>query len=234
MKIDNLAGKKFGKLTAIKLTAPTITPKGTKMTTWLCKCECGRERTVRSTYLKRGQVTYCGECTPPVTVKAKNRKCRYCEFSRWNGSTDDWHCTKGKDVSTIEDLCDKFWCAPLDKLTGVKTKEGVCYICGKPVYAHSNNVPIYCYEHRAYAERDQKILDEAPKELLFSLIAGIFLRAREDYVTNANNQRSDAEVFFKGAWAQNLSVDGFDVGKLFEILDEEMANEAGRTEEEDR
>lgn len=164
-------------------------------------------------------------------IKAKNRQCRYCEFSRWDDSIEDWHCSKGQDVSAVEDLCKKFWCAPYDKVTGVKCKEGVCFICGKPVYAHSNNVPIYCYEHRAYAKRDQQILDEAPKELLFSLIAGIFLRAREDYLTNAQNQRSDAEVFLKGIWAQNLSIEGFDVDALFEILDEEMANESGGTEE---
>ena len=233
MKADDLTGKKFGKLTAIKLTAPELTRKGMKMTTWLCRCECGRERIVRSTYLKRGQVTYCGECMPPDWLNAKNRKCRYCEFSTWNKKTADWQCSKGKDVSKVESVCPEFWCAPLDKMTGVKTKEGACFICGKPVYAHSNNVPIYCYEHRANVEQDQRILDEAPKELVFSLIAGIFLRAREDYLTNADNQRNDAEVFLKGVWAQNLSLNGFDAVKLLEMLDEKIANESGTVEEQD-
>ena len=60
--------------------------------------------------------------------------------------------------------------------------------------------------------------------MLFSLIAAIFRQARTDYLTNLDGQRSDAEVFLRGEWAQDLSLDGYDVERLFQILDEEAGD----------
>ena len=53
---DNIAGKKFGKLTAVAPTGVTI--NGKKQ--WHCVCECGGTRDVLSTNLTRGNVKSCG------------------------------------------------------------------------------------------------------------------------------------------------------------------------------
>lgn len=112
-----------------------------------------------------------------------------------------------------------------------KGRRTTCLICGKAISAPDyRDVPIYCEEHRAYADKDNKILDEAPMELLFSLITGIFWRAREDYLIDVDGQREDAEIFLRSSWAQDLSLAGFDVEELFESLNEEMADETRRTE----
>lgn len=95
-----------------------------------------------------------------------------------------------------------------------------CIICGKPVKAEH----LYCDEHRACADADDKIIQDAPMELLFSLIAGIFMRARADYEMNVNGQKKDAEVFFRSEWAQILSVAGFDPDKALKAMDEEVAD----------
>lgn len=95
-----------------------------------------------------------------------------------------------------------------------------CLVCHKDIPYPM----IYCEEHRQCVEEDDKIIREAPQELLFSLIAGIFLRAREDYIFNTDGQRSDAEVFLRNEWAQELSLSGFDPDKLIEIMDEEIEN----------
>ncbi len=54
MKLDDLTGKKYGKLT------PTKYIKEHKK--WLCKCDCGKEIEVYATNLKQGHTITCG-CT---------------------------------------------------------------------------------------------------------------------------------------------------------------------------
>lgn len=57
-KLD-LTGQKFGMLTVI-CTAPNIKNK----TAWLCRCDCGEERIVRTKDLRAGKVSNCGSCKP--------------------------------------------------------------------------------------------------------------------------------------------------------------------------
>lgn len=53
----DLTGQNFGKLTAIKL----VEHGGAKSTCkWLCKCDCGGERIVSVSDLRRGAITDCG------------------------------------------------------------------------------------------------------------------------------------------------------------------------------
>jgi hypothetical protein len=99
-----------------------------------------------------------------------------------------------------------------------------CVICGKEIGHKGRGVYAYCDEHRAYAKYDDKILDEMPYELMFSLIAGIFAKAREDYLTDADGKRRDAEAFFRGDWAQMLSLSAFDSDAVLSEMDEEIEN----------
>ena len=55
MKILNLAGKVFGRLTAIE---PCGTKFGGKL--WRCICECGNEKITSSSYLVHGNTKSCG------------------------------------------------------------------------------------------------------------------------------------------------------------------------------
>lgn len=54
-KVVDLTQKKFGTLTVLK-RALNIGKK----TTWLCKCDCGKEKNVKGEYLKEGRVKSCG------------------------------------------------------------------------------------------------------------------------------------------------------------------------------
>ena len=219
MNAEDMTGKRFGKLTAIALAEPTYTIRGIPRRQWLCRCDCGRERVVRADYLKRGQTTYCGFCGRPTDANLHWQKCKCCLYSELEDNK--WKCWWGEDTKDTS-KCKHFWGLSHNKLTGAKLKEGKCVICGAPTYNITEDTPIYCMEHRKYAEQDNKILDEAPRELLFSLIAGIFLRARNDYLTNADCQHTDAKVFFKSEWAQELSLSGFDAQLVLDQLDEEI------------
>mgnify|MGYP000251181578 CR=1 FL=1 len=53
----DLTGKKFGKLTALKIIERGGSHKPVK---WLCICDCGGEKIVDSQLLRRGLVTSCG------------------------------------------------------------------------------------------------------------------------------------------------------------------------------
>lgn len=152
-------------------------------------------------------------------------KCRHCEYSIVSAGKVVG-CSEGRPISDGT-TCDDYYCAPIDKLDGTRCKQGECFICGRPVYKKGEgDTPIYCKDHKDYALRDSETINHAPKETLFGLIAGIFLRAREDYLYNTDGKGRDAEMFLKGEWAQFLSGDGFNVEQLFETLDRMREDES--------
>ena len=60
MKRINLCGQKFGFLTVVEKGEPYIKPSGKKISTWACKCDCGKQITVRTEYLRSGHTQSCG------------------------------------------------------------------------------------------------------------------------------------------------------------------------------
>ena len=223
MKKEDLIGVKFGRLTVIAPAPDVCSAGGYKKTAWLCRCECGRERVVRAAYLKRGEVMHCGKCGRPVERFEIYKPCRWCEHSTMQRGK--WQCARGRNTDSAFDGCPEYCCSEKDKINGVKNRSSKCIICGKPAYGHGAETPIYCKEHRAYANRDEEVLDNMPYELLFSLIESIFEKARMDYIYNTDGYRRDAERFLKSEWAQTLSGCGYSVEKCFEALDTEMINE---------
>ena len=82
MKLQNLVGKKYGRLLVIK-RSESLNGK----TRWLCKCDCGNECIVHDTSLKSGNTLSCG------CYKAENAKRLYSTvrqndkhlYAVWNG-----------------------------------------------------------------------------------------------------------------------------------------------------
>lgn len=60
MKRIDLCGEKFGLLTVIDKGEPYIKPSGKKISTWICKCDCGNQIIVRTEYLRSGHTRSCG------------------------------------------------------------------------------------------------------------------------------------------------------------------------------
>lgn len=56
----DLIGKRFGKLTVIAKAAPYVSPSGTKLPQWHCKCDCGNETIVHQYPLLHGKTRSCG------------------------------------------------------------------------------------------------------------------------------------------------------------------------------
>jgi hypothetical protein len=63
---ENLVGKVFGKLTVVGFAGYGKGNSNKKDRMWLCKCECGNEKTVRTQSLKQGKTKTCGlgNCHP--------------------------------------------------------------------------------------------------------------------------------------------------------------------------
>lgn len=62
----DLAGQRFGKLVAIeKSTNETKGKRGNLITAWICKCDCGTSKDVKSKCLRSGETRSCGCITKP-------------------------------------------------------------------------------------------------------------------------------------------------------------------------
>jgi hypothetical protein len=59
-KLIDLTGKKFGKWTVSRHSHVTKKANGSTVHHWLCKCECGSERTVTGDSLNKGNSKSCG------------------------------------------------------------------------------------------------------------------------------------------------------------------------------
>lgn len=58
-QIIDLSGKRFGRLTVIKLDPDNFTGSK-KSRNWICVCDCGVVKSVGGCYLRKGSVTSCG------------------------------------------------------------------------------------------------------------------------------------------------------------------------------
>lgn len=59
-KLEDLTGMVFGRLTVICKEDDCVSPRGRRRTKWRCLCECGNEKVVYASNLKRGATTSCG------------------------------------------------------------------------------------------------------------------------------------------------------------------------------
>lgn len=84
MKKFNLAGQRFGKWTVIE---PSENRNG--LTMWLCRCDCGNEKYVRSTHLLNGASKSCG-CSQYDHLR--NRERNYPQDIRIKRLQTIWHC----------------------------------------------------------------------------------------------------------------------------------------------
>lgn len=82
----NIAGKKFGKLTPIKLHS-----RGTQGWKWSCLCDCGKETVVLGKSMSSGDTKSCGCLAAPsksvLGVPVKSLK----EYHIWNGVLNRCH-----------------------------------------------------------------------------------------------------------------------------------------------
>lgn len=62
-KINDLTGKRFGKLTVEKRTDDYVRPNGQRSIQWQCICDCGNKVIARTDRLQKGGIKSCVNCT---------------------------------------------------------------------------------------------------------------------------------------------------------------------------
>lgn len=65
--MKDITNQVFGKLTALEIDKELTKEK--KRTYWKCRCECGREKSIRLDALSSGRSTSCGSCKNDLTGK---------------------------------------------------------------------------------------------------------------------------------------------------------------------
>lgn len=75
MCIDDLVGKKFGRLTVVKRAPNATTKHGTQKKMYECLCDCGNTAVVYATNLKNGNTKSCG-CINREMIAERNRQNR--------------------------------------------------------------------------------------------------------------------------------------------------------------
>ena len=71
-KFEDLSGKRYGKLVVLNLDENQKRGGGKR---WICRCDCGKIKTVTSYHLKSGHTTSCG-CNRAIDIQGKR-------FGRW-------------------------------------------------------------------------------------------------------------------------------------------------------
>lgn len=72
-KIDCMVGKKFGKLTVLKITT-SYKNKRTRRKRYICLCDCGEETVATGTRLRRGLTFQCRLCGYRSRKQSKERR----------------------------------------------------------------------------------------------------------------------------------------------------------------
>lgn len=70
-KLIDLTGKQFGRLTVLRKDTERITNSGSY---WICKCDCGKIKSVRSCSLRNGDIVSCGCYRTEKIMKTKEER----------------------------------------------------------------------------------------------------------------------------------------------------------------
>lgn len=68
-KVNDLTGKRYGKLLVLRRGEDRYTKSGRRLITWICLCDCGNEIQVDANNLRNGNTTSCGCKTPCIDLK---------------------------------------------------------------------------------------------------------------------------------------------------------------------
>lgn len=82
-RAEDLSGLRFGKLIVIERDEDYIYPNGKHAPKWKCICDCGREHSVRSCYLKHREQPCCPECAKEKLSLKRMEDLSGKKFGRW-------------------------------------------------------------------------------------------------------------------------------------------------------
>lgn len=112
-KIIDLTGQRFGNLTVIGIAEKSSTDKS-RDSFWLCKCDCGIEKTIRGKSLRNGATKSCGCLRKTSDYISRNSGIFKCQHNSYDltGEYGIGYTNKGEkfyfdleDYNKIKDYC---------------------------------------------------------------------------------------------------------------------------------
>lgn len=83
MKQIDISGHRFGRLVAVSIGEPHVSPSR-KQVTWICKCDCGNEVTIQRGALRSGASKSCGCSYKDLGIRKRTaRHENNSEYSTW-------------------------------------------------------------------------------------------------------------------------------------------------------
>lgn len=101
-KIVDLTGKRFGRLTVIKLDSTNIEAR------WICLCRCGNQKIIRASQLKTGGTKSCGCLRLEKLQKRCWKGCGELSGTHWKSILNHAKDREIEVLITIKDAWDKF------------------------------------------------------------------------------------------------------------------------------
>ena len=128
-RVEDMTGKRFGKLMVIERAPDRINKGGTKHVMWKCKCDCGNETIVRGTSLRNGHTRSCGCVHSEAAMGIGLDDITGQKFGRWtvlyeNGRLKE---PRGRLVPLWHCRCD---CGEERDLRAGTLKSGLSLSCG--------------------------------------------------------------------------------------------------------
>lgn len=137
MKLIDLTGKRFGRLTVVKRDNDRIEPSGRKRVMWTCLCDCGNYSIVSGDALKQGTSQSCGCLANELSAKRKEHNLKNMNFGRWTVIEEAF-----RDSFGIHWLC-KCECGNQKEVLANNLVRGISKSCG-------------CYEKELKTKREKK------------------------------------------------------------------------------
>lgn len=188
-KFKDLTGMKFGRLTVIKATCEGESGKHAE---WLCKCDCGNEKIVRSSNLTVGRVKSCG-----CLIKESGKFTKDLKGKRFGRLKVMKKSTKNKK-GYMEWLC-KCDCGNEITVSSTKLMQGMTKSCGCLSIEHIKNIQLLgCNSGRYKGTRISQLSKKTPKNNTTGIKGVTFNKRRNKYIS---------QIEFKG---KHIYLGGFD------------------------
>ncbi len=192
----DLIGQKFGRLTVIGIDEDYKFKY--RRTKWLCKCDCGNIRSVRTQQLRTKTTQSCGclrkqlakeRTAPPILICQKYVYTNY--KSRARQKNFDFDISLDYFTSLTQEKC--FYCnaSPSNKVKRLDYEffyNGIDRIDSTKGYVHGNIVP--CCRTCNFAKGDSTLLD------FFKWVEKIYkiFEARQKYINDNDNMEDSVKI----------------------------------------
>ena len=114
----NLIGEKYGRYTVLNKGSVYVSPKGKKYTKYICQCDCGTIKEVRTSALQSGNTKSCGCLNKELSRKrfTTHGKTSSKEYYTWcamkqrclNPNTEYYYMYGGKGITVCDEWINSF------------------------------------------------------------------------------------------------------------------------------